>query len=42
MIVAVDATDAWNWMTERTNIPAWWISEDETVTEEPKMDPVEE
>lgn len=42
MIVAVDATDAWNWMTERTNIPAWWISEDETVTEEPKIDPVEE
>ncbi len=42
MIVAVDATDAWNWMTERTNIPAWWISEDETVTEEPKIDPAEE
>lgn len=37
MIVAVDATDAWNWMTERTNIPSWWISEDETVTEEEKL-----
>ena len=30
MIVAVDATVAWNWMNERVGVPAWWIKEELT------------
>ena len=42
MIVAVDATEAWNWMNERVGVPAWWIKNDDTVTNEDVQIPVEE
>ena len=42
MIVAVDATESWSWMNERQGIPEWWISNDDTVTNEDVQVPVQE